>query len=196
LQPRPKSNDNSGFYFGGQLANLGADARPEELLVNHVPTFADGPQVSSDVRLEAYRLGYRMPIASGREAGAILPVSVQSLFGVAVVDASYQREGAERLMVEQGLLRGAPLVGLEFEWPISWRTSIASEVTATVPLETMPWIFSAQILGRYQLAGKREGGVRAFAGLGYERISVQDEAVNSFRSDSGPMLIFGIEARF
>src|SRR5580765_4472778 len=28
LQPRPKSND-SGVYFGGQLANLTGDARPE-----------------------------------------------------------------------------------------------------------------------------------------------------------------------
>jgi len=196
LQPRPKSND-SGIYLGGQLANLSGDARPEERLVNQVRTFADGPQVSSDVRIEAYRFGYRLPIASGQGVDAVLPVSVHSVLGIAVVDATYQKE-AEGIMVEQGLLKGAPLMGLETEWPVSRRFSFAGDTSATVPLQSMPWIFSAQLLGRYQLAGQRDGGVRAFGGLGYQRISFQEQldVVSDFRFDSGPLLILGIEARF
>src|SRR5206468_10777058 len=117
------------------------------------------------------------------------------VLGIAVLDASYQREEAEGMMVEQGFLKGAPLMGMEMEWPLSRRFSVAAEMSATLPLQSMPWMFSAQLLGRYQLAGKRDGGVRGFAGLGYERISVQDLS-NDIRSDSGAMLIIGIEARF
>jgi hypothetical protein len=196
LQPRPKSND-SVFYFGGQLANLTGDARPDQMLVNQVPAFADGPQVSSDVRVEAYRLGYRLPIASGQGVDAVLPVSVHSVMGIAVVDATYQRE-TEGMTVEQGLLKGAPLLGLDTEWPVSRRFSLAGESSATVPIQNMPWIFSAQLLGRYRLSGRGDDGMRAFGGLGYQRISFQEQAdvVSDFRLDSGPLLIIGIEARF
>ena len=102
------------------------------------------------------------------------------------------------MMVDQGLLKGAPLMGLDIEWPISRRFSVAGETSATVPIQNMPWIFSAQLLGRYRLAGRGDGGVRAFGGLGYQRISFQEQAdvVSDFRSDSGAMLIIGIEARF
>src|SRR5215204_2934801 len=66
LQPKTHSS-NSGWYLGGHLVNLTGDAPPEEMLLNAVPTFAEGPRVESDVRLEAYRVGYRFPISSGLE---------------------------------------------------------------------------------------------------------------------------------
>jgi len=195
LTPKAPSSDSS-IYFGGQLASLSGGGRPEGMLASQVTTLGASPQLQSDVRVEAYRIGYRLPLARTGETDAMLPVSLHSILGVTVVDASFSREDAQGMMVEQGLLKGAPLLGFELEWPISWRFSVASEMTATVPLESMPWIFSAQLLGRYHLGGKRDGGVRAFAGLGYERISVQDEAVNRIQSDSGPMLLIGIEARY
>jgi len=197
LQPKPKSSD-SGLYFGGQLSNLTGDARPDQMLVNQVPTFTDGPRIESDVRVESYRLGYRFPIASGQEANALLPVSIHSVLGIAVLDATYQREASEGLFVEQGLLKGAPLMGFETEWQATPAFSVAGEMSATLPLSNMPWIFSAQVLGRYQLAGRRDAGIRAFAGLGYQRISFQEQTdvISDIRSDSGPMLLIGIEARF
>jgi hypothetical protein len=197
LQPRPKNSD-SGFYFGGQLANLTGDARPDQLLANQVPTFAESSTVSSDVRIEAYRLGYRFPIASGQEANALFPVSIHSIVGVALVDAAFQREAQDGMLVEEGLFKGAPLMGFETEWRATPVFSIAGEMNSTLPLQNMPWIFSAQLLGRYQLAGKRDGGVRAFAGVGYQRISLQEQGdiISDIRTDSGPMLLIGIEARF
>jgi hypothetical protein len=102
------------------------------------------------------------------------------------------------MMVEEGLFKGAPLMGFETEWRATPVFSVAGEMNSTLPLQNMPWIFSAQVLGRYQLAGKRDGGVRAFGGVGYQRISLQDQGdvVTDFHSDSGPMLLIGIEARF
>jgi hypothetical protein len=179
LQPRPKSND-SGFYFGGQLANLTGDARPEEMLVNQVPTFGASSSVTSDVRIDAYRLGYRLPIASGQAVDSAWPVSVHSVLGIAVVDATYQRE-AEGITVEQGLLKGAPLVGLDMELPVSRRFSFAGETSATVPIQNLPWIYSAELLGRYRLRRGDMGA--AFGGLGYQRISFRaGGVVSDFRS--------------
>jgi hypothetical protein len=127
-----------------------------------------------------------------------LPVSMHSVLGVAVVDARYELEGPERVQVEQGFFKGAPLMGLETDWPLTRAFSLGSEVSSTVPVSSMPWLFSGRVLGRYHLAGHRDGGLRAFSGVGYERIWFQDrsDVINDINSDSGPMLIFGIEARF
>src|SRR5207245_1117322 len=138
------------------------------------------------------------PLSSGQQADALLPISIHSLMGLAVLDAKYFVESAEGLSVEQGLFKAAPLVGWEVEWPVTRVFSLAGEMSSTLPLSNMPWIFSTQVLGRYQLTGRRDGGLRAFAGLGYQRISLSDqnEVISDFNSDSGPMLLLGIEARF
>jgi hypothetical protein len=199
LAPKNKSTD-SGWYLRGQLANLTGSGSPEEMLLSSVPTFADGPRIESDVRVESYRLGYRIPIASGREHDALLPASIHSVVGLAFVDARYEMEGPQLLTQEQGIFKGAPLVGMEMDWPISRDMSFASDVSSTVPLSQM-WIFSGRILARYHLAGRRGGGRRAVGGVGYERIWFEDRgdangSLNRINSDSGPMLIFGVEARF
>jgi len=199
LDLAPKKTSNAGFYFGGQLVGLTDDAPLEERLVGQVPTFTDGPRVDSDVRVEEYRLGYRYPIRLGPQTAARFPVSLHSLVGVTALDLKYQMEDAEGLSIEQGLLKAAPLTGFEMEWPLSREFSVAGEMSSTVPLSSMPWIFNAQILGRYQLAGQRNGaGVRAFGGVGYERIMLRDqgEVISDINSDSGAMLMIGIEARF
>ena len=196
LQPKKHSTD-SGWYLGGHLANLTGAASPEESLLNSVPTFADGPRIESDVRVQSYRLGYRIPIASGNERDALLPASIHSVLGLAFVDARYEAEGPDRLQSEQGIFKGAPLMGMEMDWPISHDMSFASEVSSTLPISDM-WIFSGRVVGRYHLAGPRNGGLRAFGGIGYERIWFQDrgDVISNINSDSGPMLILGIEARF
>src|SRR4051812_2329839 len=89
LQPKKGSLD-SGWYLRGHLANLTGEASPEETLLNSVPTFADGPRIESDVRVQSYRLGYRIPIASGNERDALLPASIHSVLGLAFVDARYE----------------------------------------------------------------------------------------------------------
>jgi hypothetical protein len=193
LQPKNTAPE-AGWYFGGQLVYLAGDAAPEERLVGQLHTFADGPRVESDVRIDAYRLGFRYPIKLGPEAK--LPVSIHSLMGVAVVDARYNLQGPEGVLMEQGFFKGAPLTGFEIEWQATRTFSLASEITSTVPLSNMPWIFGGRVLGRYQLTG--DGGVRAFAGLGYERVWFEDrsDVVSDINSDSGAMIIIGIEARF
>jgi hypothetical protein len=195
LQPKTHSPD-SGWYLGGQLVNLTGDARPEEMLLTQVPTFADGPRIESDVRVDSYRLGYRFPLAGTRDPDG--PLSIHSLLGLALLDARFQVEGPERLLVEQGIFKGAPLMGIELEWPVARAFSLGSEMSSTVPLSGMPWIFSGRVLGRYHLAGRRESGLRAFGGVGYERIWLEDrgDVINDINSDSGAMLLIGIEARF
>jgi hypothetical protein len=197
LDLKPKStSQNGGLYLGGQLSNLTGDATPEESLAGQLRTIVDSPRVELSTRVDSYRLGYRYPIASGQEADALLPVSIHSLMGVAVLDAKL--EGADGFLMEHGFLKGAPLMGVETEWRATRQFSVAGEMTSTVPLSSMPWILSGQVLGRHQLLGRPDRGLRAFAGVGYERILVQDqnEAIGDINSDSGPMLILGIEARF
>src|SRR3954466_11697974 len=111
LQPRPSSGVNE-LYLGGQLVNLTGDARLEERLIGQFHTFADGPQVASDVSVDQFRLGYRYQIQSGEERG-VLPVAIRSVVGLALLDLSYKIEDAAGTQLDQGSMRGAPLMGME-----------------------------------------------------------------------------------
>jgi len=82
-------------------------------------------------------VGYRFPISSRLQREA-LPVSVHSVLGVAVVDARYELEGPERVQVEQGFFKGAPLMGLETDWPLTRDFSLGSEISSTVPIVRPP----------------------------------------------------------
>jgi len=194
LQPRPSSGVNE-LYLGGQLVNLSGDARLEDRLIGRARTFTDGPRVESDLAVDQFRLGYRYQLQSGEERGG-LPVAIRSVVGLAVLDLKYQMGLAEVADSEQGYLKGAPLMGFEMEWRATRVFSIASEISSTLPLSNMPWIFTTQVLGRVQLAKKRDAGVRAFMGIGYERISLQGDLITDINSDSGPRLLLGLEARF
>ena len=199
LDLRPKTiSPNSNLYLGGHLVNLTGESRPEDTLLGEIPTLAFGPRVESDVRIDSYRLGYRYPIKLGPQTAARWPVSIHSLAGVAVLDATYESESPQGLVMERGFFKGAPLMGGEVEWRATRTFSLAGELTSTLPLSSMPFVFSAQVLARYQLVGHPEAGVRAFTGVGYERIFVEDrdDVISNINSDSGPMLIIGIEARY
>src|ERR1044072_1397900 len=63
LEPKNHTADHS-WYLGGHLVNITGDGSAEEMLLNSVPTFAEGPRIESDVRVESYRLGYRIRISS------------------------------------------------------------------------------------------------------------------------------------
>jgi len=160
---------------------IGADGKPKRATSAQI--LIDGLAGTGDADMQQHR----------KRARAGATQSTQPLSGSRLADT-----GRLDFAIARGYDPEAQLMGMEMDWPVSRDFSLAGEMSSTVPLSSMPWIFSGRILGRYHLAGRRDGGVRAFGGLGYERIWLEDRGnvIGNINSDSGPMLILGIEARF
>jgi hypothetical protein len=62
----------------------------------------------------------------------------------------------------------------------------------------MPFIATAEVVGKYRFIQTHGVGVAGFGGVAYEHISYEDnqDVSNHIKADLGPMLVLGIEVRF
>jgi len=189
---------NQGFYLGGQWTRFSENATLSQALISQGQTFPAQKQVSSDDRVDWYRLGYRYRIQHADEPGAILPLEIHARAGAAFLDFHYRLIGSTGAEADRGYVKPAPQLGLELAWHATSKLSVEGEVTSTVPFSSMPWILTAQVIGKYTLVQKNGCELSGFIGGGYEKISFKDnQAVsNDINMDFGPMLMLGLELRF
>jgi len=187
-----------GMYFGGQWIRLSGERDLEERLISQGETFAAGSRVTSDVKLDWYRVGYRYRIQRGDEAGAELPnTEIYSRLGAAILDFHYRLDGAGSTRADRSYVKVAPQMGVEMEWHATTKFSIAGEITSTLPFSSIPWIVTTQLEAKYQFFEKNGVRLSGFVGAGYEKINFHDDqdVSNEINADFGPMLRVGLELR-
>ncbi len=186
-----------GIYLGGQWVRMSEDARLEESLVSQNEFFMAGSRVKSDVKMDWYRVGYRYRIQRGDEPGAELPVEIHSRVGAAIWDFHYRLDGTGGTQVDRSYIKVAPQMGVEMEWHATRKLSVAGEVTSTLPFSGLPWIATAELVGKYRFVEKGSFALSGFAGAGYEKISFHDhqDMSNDINADFGPMVMVGVELR-
>jgi len=157
-----------------------------------------GTRVSSDHKVDWYRVGYRYRIQRGDEPGAELPLEIHSRVGAAIFDFHYRLDGSNGAEADRGYVKVAPQMGLELGWHATNKLSIEGEVTSTLPFSSMPWILTTQVVGKYTLWESGRLHLDGFLGAGYQKISFKDnqDVSNDINLDFGPMLMLGLEIRF
>lgn len=192
------SFDDHEIYLGGQWVRFADDSVLDETLVSQANTFAAGSGVSSDVKLDWYRAGYRYRLASGDGPGGGPSLLLYPSAGAALLDFDFQLAGEGASAVSRAYSKVALQVGLAAEWRVTDRFSLAGGVLSSVPLSNTPFILAAELTGRYRIVQSRGMGVVGFAGVAYEQIHYEDnqDVSNDIEVDLGPMLKVGLEARF
>ncbi len=185
-----------GLYGGASLVRLGNDSTLHNPLVSHSTVFPAGSAVKSDLQLDSYRIGYQHRFSFANQAGTAFSLSPG--IGGALLDFDYQLKGEGGLTARRAYLVGTPQIGLESEWIPPGRFSAAAGVFSSLPEVSNLFLLSAHITGSYRLWGQPERGGALFLGLGFDLLDYEDHqsVPNHIKADMGPMLIFGVKARF
>ena len=184
------------FSAGGQIIRVHGDSTLSTDLTSHGTLFPAGSSVTSDIQLDWYRFGYQyeFSIDLGEGSGEFdLAPGVEA----DLLDFSYSLDGggahAHRSYAKPGLRIGGT---------IEWLTDSPFSVEATafwgLPISDTVQVLSLDLVGRYQLWGRRNSGGSAFLGIGYESIQYEDNQTlsNHIKADIGPLLIAGLQVQF
>lgn len=188
-------NDHA-FYGGASLVRLDGNSTLDTTLISHGTTFPAGTAVKSSVQLDSYRLGYEYRFAWKNEAGTSLWIAPAA--GIAMLNFDYSLKGGGGLTAQRGYFVGSPQLGVHAGWSPSGRFSVDGGIFNSLPEVSNLFILSAQLRGSYRLWGEGERGGRVFLGVGYDWFDYQDnqQVPNHIKAQFGPMLLFGIGARF
>jgi hypothetical protein len=186
-------------YAGGQWVRLAGEDTLADDLISQGRTFPAASDVSSDVKLDWYRVGYRYRFewddrSTGRPVFTLAPG-----VGADLLDFGYTLDGTsggER--ADRSYIKAGAQLGLEADWHITNRWSLVADTLCSVPIPNTPFIVKADLTARYRLLTRRRWDVTALAGIGYERIEYEDDQTvpNHVQVDFGPMLVVGLNVRF
>ena len=192
------TSGDHGFYLGGQWTWLKKDATLDQALISHGETFPAHTVITSDHKVDWYRVGYQYRIHKGDEAGGNLPLDVYARAGLAILDFHYRLDGSNGAEADRGYVKPGPQLGLNLDWRVMDKLSIEGDFSSTLPFSSMPWIVNAQVLAKYTILDKGKLQLSGFIGTGYEKISFEDNQTvsNHINMDFGPMLLLGLELRF
>jgi hypothetical protein len=190
------SGRGNSVYGGANILRLGDEHSLSSPLVSHGTAFPAGTPVRSDFQLDSYRIGYQYRLSVANQAGTTLSFSPG--FGAALLDFDYHLSANGGLSAARSYFVGTPQISLETEWVPEGRLSAAAGVFSSLPEAVNLFILSAQVTGRYRLWGHGERSGMVFLGVGYDSIDYKDNqpVPNHIKAHMGPLLLFGIKARF
>ena len=188
---------NHAFYGGASLVHLDGNSTLDSTLVSQGTTFPAGAAVKSVIDLDLYRLGYQYSFSWGTETGRRLTISPGA--GVALLNFDYSLKAASGgLAAHRSYLVGGPQLGFSAEWTPPGRFSVAGGIFSSLPEVSNLFILSTQVTWGFRLWGHGERAGKIFLGVGYDWLDYEDNqpVPNHIKADFGPMLRFGINARF
>ena len=171
---------------GGQRIRLDGAATLATELTTGATTFPAGTAVTSDIRLDWYRVQYAHLIRCDN-------VTLVPTLGGVVLDFSYVVQDGTGRLVHRTYSKWGLRIGGEIEWRIDDVWSVVGRAYWGLPIEDQPEITTVEVLGRYDV-----GAGRVFLGIGYTDLKYVDiqSTPNHVQARIGPLILFGFEFRF
>jgi hypothetical protein len=191
--------DAGEFFFGGQYIHLSGSSRLERPLVTHGVSFPKDINVSSDLQLDWYRVGYRYPVvlsqtAEGRPDLLITPW-IEAIFW----DFSYDINGGSNGSASRSFTKPGIQVGGEFVWrPGGGPFSLEAQLGSFPQLSSVVQISVERAIARYHFYQWKQFDISAHLGVEWEQQNFKDNqrTSNHISADFGPMLITGLQVNF
>ena len=191
---------NSGeFFFGGQYIHESSTARLERTLITHGVSFPKDINVSTNLQLDWYRVGYRYPIVldqtpEGRP-DLILTPWIEAIFW----DFSYDINGGSNGNASRSFTKPGIQAGADFAWrPGGGPFSLEAEVGSFPQLSSVVQISVERALARYHFYRWRQFDFSAHLGVEWEQQNFKDNqrTSNHISVNFGPMLFTGLQVNF
>lgn len=190
------SRNRHNFYGRIQLAHLSGDSVLNNELTSQGVTYPADSQVSADINLDLYRLGYqhRFFFESDKQGRFEIDPTIE----IAFFDFAYKLDSLEGLSTDRSYIKGACRIGAEAHWYANDRLTISSGVIGPVPISNTPQIWTLDLTAKYQLWGKGPRGGAAIIGIGYQHIEYEDDQTvpNHIKFEISPILRGGLQIVF
>ena len=189
---------NHEIYAGGQFVGLSGDDTLDDTLISQGRTFPAGARVSSDVRLDWYRAGYRYRWVLDQGPTDRPVLTLYPSVGGALFTFDYKLN-ADAARASRSYTKGLPQLGLQLDWrPGGGAFTLSASILGFPPIDNIPAIITERLLARYEFL--RRGGVslEGFAGIAFEQFRYEDsqQVPNHIEADLGPLLIVGLSVGF
>jgi len=181
-------------YGGARIIDLSGNNTLDQTLQTHSVTFPAGTAVSSNVRLNWYRMGYdHLWLFSHDHATLSIDPAIEAL----IFDFYYSIAGGGQ-STRRTYLKANARFGLRAKWSPFRRISLSGEVFESVPIPGQPMILTLQALGGYRLWGTPARGGSFTLGIGYDLLNHHDlqTVPNHIHAEIGPSLVAGVAIKF
>lgn len=182
------------LYAGTQLIRLQSETSLDNRLISQAKTYPAGSSVKLDAKLDWHRFGYQHLFRYGYGKKATFGFYPGIEF--AIFDFHYKLNGQDNLSTDRRYMQGTLRFGGGAEWSPGGRFSLSADTLVSIPIPT--FIFSLNVMGKYQLWGKADQGGALYLGVTYEIIDFEDsqEVPNHIRAEIGPMVHVKFQVNF
>lgn len=192
--------DNYGeFFFGGQYIHLSANSRLERPLVTHGVSFPKDINVSSDLQLDWYRVGYRYPVILRQTPEGRPDLILTPWIDVLFWDFSYDINGGSNGRTSRSFTKPGIQVGAEIVWrPGGGPFSLEGQIGSFPQLSSVVQISVERAIARYHFYHWQQFDFSAHLGVEWEQQNFKDNqrVSNHVSAQFGPMLITGVQVNF
>jgi hypothetical protein len=188
------SRDPHSIYVAGHLVDVSGEDTLDETLIFHGKEYPAGTRVKADVKLNWYEIGYQYHIHFGKER-VNLDVAPTIAFALWDFSTEVESNGEKN---SRGYVQGTPRIGLELEWYPMNSLTVCGKAIGSIPIENLPQIYTASLIGKYSILNKDRLKVLLFMGIEYDGIYYKDSQTksNHIKADIGPLGIVGAEIKF
>jgi hypothetical protein len=199
VEVRASWDPTNEIFVGAQFIRLSGDGRPGKALVSQGMFFPAKKFVSSDVKMDWYRIGYRYTFVLDQTEGGVPILTLAPLADVVIWDFNYELTGSTR-HVSRSYAKPGVQIGVELTWRPEGSNFWIDAGAATFPnVHSLAIISTEHITAHYRFLRRPRYEVAASLGIAGEQQEFRDSQKPDSNHQSavfGPMLQVGLEAKF
>jgi len=188
----------SEVFVDPEIIRLSGSDTLRSDLVTHGQTFPAGTQVSSDLKFDTYRVGYRYHFLIGGNTPRPR-LDLAPYLDLDFWNFDYHISGGGH-STSRGFLKPTAQLGIAAEWaPGRGPFSIAGDFAAAPPgISSIPFIAYEQLAARYRFAPSEHLNIVGTLGVRFEQYNFFDNQTvsNHVHATFGPMVVAGIGIEF
>ncbi|HZR82695.1 MAG TPA: hypothetical protein VFD92_16495 [Candidatus Binatia bacterium] len=180
------------LYGGARIIDSSAQATLGQTLTSHGTIYPGGSQVGSSAQLNWYRVGYRYRLGFRGDDGRIFDLTPG--VELALLSFAYDLHGPDDLASSRSFSKGTVRMGVGSSLDLGLGLSVAGNLSGSLPVASMPSIFSVSSTLNYRFWSQGTCEARASLGVAYDQVGYRDrqQVPNDIDATVGPSLMVGI----
>ena len=187
------------FFLGAQYIDDSGSSTIEHPLTTHGVTFPKGTNISGDLTLNWYRVGYRYPITIHNAAEGRPDLTFTPWIDAVFWDFSYSVDGGSAGSTSRSFTKPGAQLGGDLIWtPGGGPFSIEGTLASFPQISSMVQISIERVLFRYHFYQWRRYDFSAHIGVEWQQQDFKDNQrlSNHVSADFGPMGVVGLRVGF